>query len=154
MGRRGPAPRPTALKILHGETHRDRINEREPIPRDALPICPPEVSPEVREIWDYTVRELAAMKILAAADRDALLCYCHAVVNHRAASRLVAQTEVIIKGLHGGPVRNPALGVQRDNAELIRRFAQEFGLTPSGRARIQSDAPAREDDDNPFAASG
>jgi P27 family predicted phage terminase small subunit len=150
----GPAPRPTKLKLLTGERNLPRLNFDEPIPRDAMPVCPDTAAQAVREIWDYTVREIAAMKILAAADRDALLCYCEAVVNHRKASALLAKSEVIIKGLHGGPIRNPALAVQRDAAETIRRLAQEFGLTPSGRSRIRTmeaggHAPAEED--NPFA---
>lgn len=154
MGRRGPAPQPTALKLLHGQRE-SRINRNEPIARDALPICPDVASDEVREIWDYTVRELAAMKVLTAADRDSLVCYCEAVTNHRKSSALLKRSDVIIKGDHGGPVRNPALAVQRDSAELIRRFAQEFGLTPSGRSRIsaQDAGRAADDGDNPFAAT-
>lgn len=157
MGRRGPAPRPAALKLLHGEKNKKRINFDEPIPRDALPVCPEGVTDAVREIWDYTVRELAAMKILCAADRDSLLCYCEAVVNHRKSSALLAKSEVILKGIKGGPVRNPVLAVQRDSAGVIYRFAQEFGLTPSGRTRIRAQeaaAGAADDDDNPFAVGG
>lgn len=155
MGLRGPTPKPTALRLLHGEKNKDRINTDEPIPRDALPVCPDTADPQVRAVWDYTMRELAAMKIVAAADRDALLCYCEAVVNHRKASALLAKSEVLIKGIHGNPVRNPALAVQRDAAELIRRYAQEFGLTPSGRSRIRTMEAGSHgaEDDNPFAAS-
>lgn len=152
MGKRGPAPRPTALKLLNGDRE-SRINREEPIPRDALPIPPRKISDDVREIWDYTLRELNAMGIAAAADRDALVCYCEAVVTHRKASEMVAASTVLVKGLHGGLVRNPALAIQRDAAHTIRALAQEFGLTPSARTRIRADEALAVDPkaSNPFA---
>jgi len=78
MGRRGPAPKPTALRILHGDRP-SRINVDEPIPDRGLPECPDGVSDEVREVWDDTVRQLDVMGVASRADRDALRCYCEAV---------------------------------------------------------------------------
>lgn len=75
------------------------------------------------------------MGIASGADRDALLCYCEAVVTHRKASALLSKTPILIKG-HRGMVRNPALSVQRDASNTIRSFAHEFGLTPSARSEI------------------
>lgn len=135
MGRRGPAPKPTNLRLLHGD-RKDRINNNEPMPRSALPECPDDVSDEVRAVWDYTMAELEPMGVATAADRDTLLCYCEAVAGHRRASALLAKSDVLIKGRHGTPVRNPALQIQRDAAQTIRAFAQEFGLTPSARSQI------------------
>lgn len=152
MGRRGgPAPKPTQLRLLHGD-RKDRINHNEPVTRDVLPEPPEGMAADVREIWDYTLRELQFMKIAAASDRDALVAYCEAVVAHRKASAILAKTSVLIKGLHGGMVRNPALQIQRDAAQTMCRFAQEFGLTPSSRTRIQVDAANGVQRSNPFAA--
>jgi P27 family predicted phage terminase small subunit len=149
----GPPPKPTSLRLLHGD-RKDRINTREPQVRDAPPMAPEGISDDVRDIWDYTLRELVAMKTAAAADRDSLICYCEAVVSHRKASAILAQSPVLIKGTLGGMVRNPALQIQRDTAMSIRAFAQEFGLTPSGRTRIQTEgvAPASGERVNPFEA--
>lgn len=135
MGRRGPAPTPTNLRLLKGDRP-DRINTNEPVPRQVLPQCPATVSPAVREVWDYTLAELAVMRTVKAADRDTLLCYCEAVVLHNEASAILAETQVLVKGTLGGLVRNPAIAVQRDAAQRIRAFAQEFGLTPSARSGI------------------
>ena len=154
MGRRGVPPKPTALRIIEGDRHTERYNHHEPIPRGGRPECPDEVADAVREVWNYTVSELDAMGIAHACDRDTLLCYCEAVVTHRRASAVVAKTGVIQKGLHGGYVRNPALVIQRDSAHVIRAFAQEFGLTPSARTRIeQKDGAGRGDEANPFAGA-
>lgn len=151
MGRRGPPPRPAKLRLVEG-ARRDRVNQHEPIPNADLARCPDEASGEVREIWDYTLAELDHMGLASAADRDALLCYCEAVVAHRKASVLLAKSDVLIKGIHGNPVRNPALQVQRDAAQVIRAFAQEFGLTPSARARIEVKGEEHDAADNPFAS--
>lgn len=155
MGRRGKPPTPTALKLLNGEKRPERLNLREPVPRQDRPEPPEEMSPEVREIWDYTVAELEHMRILVAADRDALVCFCEAVVTHRRASAILAKSSVLIKGLHGGMVRNPALSIQTHAAGVIRAFGQEFGLTPSARSRIQMEGGNdRGERANPFAVVG
>lgn len=154
MGTRGIPPKPTALRLIDGD-RKSRINEHEPIPRGVPPVCPDDVSDEVRTIWDFTVSEMEAMGTAYASDRDTLRCYCEAVVSHRRACAVLAKTSVIIKGLHGGMVRNPALAVQRDTSHTIRAFAQEFGLTPSARTRIElRGGVAASGEDNPFAGTG
>lgn len=144
MGKRGPRPQPTKLKLLKGEEHRDRINDDEPEPAPADPVLPDEVAEEVRAVWDATVLQLQAMGLAYAADSDSLRCYCEAVVSHRRASAVLAKTGVLVKGLHGNWVRNPALQIQRDAATTVRGFAQEFGLTPSARSQLGAgnDPPA------------
>jgi P27 family predicted phage terminase small subunit len=153
MGRRGPAGAPTQLRLLRGYKS-SRINDREPVPRDVLPVPPRSMAADVREVWDYTLQELIHMKTVAASDRDSLVCFCEAVVAHRKASNILAQSPVLVKGLHGTLVRNPALQVQRDAAQVIRGFAQEFGLTPSARADIKVEGRNGGNETNPFAASG
>lgn len=153
MGKRGPVGAPTQLRLLRGDKP-CRINDREPIPRDVLPEPPNGMHIDVRDVWDYTLRELIAMKTVAAADRDSLTCYCEAVVAHRKASAILARSPVLVQGLHGTLVRNPALQIQRDAAHTVRGFAQEFGLTPSARAGIKMEGQNHGDQRNPFSASG
>ena len=136
MGKRGPAPTPTGLRLVRGD-RKDRINTDEPQAREGLPLCPMDASPEVHDIWRYTIDQLDHMKIVTLADRDALYAYCEAVVMHREASRILATDGLIQEGLHGGYVKHPAHQIQRDAAAMIRAFAQEFGLTPSARSTIK-----------------
>jgi P27 family predicted phage terminase small subunit len=136
MGKRGLAPKPTALRLLHGDRE-SRINRNEPIPPDGPPVCPAYVSDEVREIWDYTLANLIHMGIATPADRDALLCYCEAVVTHRRASELLKEAPLLVSGaVKGTRITNPAVRVQRDAAVLVKVLAQEFGFTPSARSEI------------------
>jgi P27 family predicted phage terminase small subunit len=154
MGKRGPAPAPTSLKLLRGERNQDRINRNEPKPRPTDPTLPDDVSDEVRAVFDETVVELARMGLAFGSDSHALHCYAEAVVAHRHACAVLAKSPVLVKGLHGNLVRNPALQIQRDTAATVRAFAQEFGLTPSARSSIS--AKDNEDDraDNPFSGTG
>lgn len=151
MGKRGPAPKPTKLRLLDGARERD-LNRAEPIARTGKIEPPDYVSDDVRGIFEYVVHELEHMRIASPADVDSIMCFAEAVDKHRKASALLARSSVLVKGLHGTLVRNPALAVQRDAANTIRQFAQEFGLTPSARARINNERIER-DEDNPFAAS-
>lgn len=136
MGERGPRPKPTKLRLLHGDRPA-RTNQDEPMPDPDCPQCPEEATPEVKAIWDYTIEQLIVMGVATMADRDALLCYCEAVVTHRRASAILAKSQVLVPGKEAGTVvRNPAVQIQRDAAALIRAFAGEFGFTPSARSEI------------------
>lgn len=136
MGKRGPAPAPTGLRLVRGDKA-SRINLDEPQPAEGIPLCPMNASPEVHAIWQYTVEQLRHMNIVTLADRDALYAYCEAVALHREASLMLAQEGMVIEGLHGGWVKHPAHQIQRDAASVMRAFAQEFGLTPSARSTIK-----------------
>lgn len=137
MGKRGPAPKPTKLRLLHGDQPK-RINKDEPQPAEGRPQCPEGVTDEVRAIWDYTLDQLIVMDLATPADRDALVAYCEAVVTHRRASAILAKSQVLIPGaIKGTVVRNPAVQIQRDSAALVRAFANEFGFTPSARSEIR-----------------
>lgn len=156
MGKRGFAPKPTNLRLLHGERNLTRINDDEPQPQVRLPRLPDDVSDEVRTVFEDTVSELDAMGLAFKADSHALHCYAEAVVAHRNASAILARSSVLVKGIHGSMIRNPALQVQRDAAATVRAFAQEFGLTPSARSTIRSQEAGTggEQDTNPFAGAG
>lgn len=142
MGKRGPRPKPTQLRLLHGD-RKDRINRDEPIPESGVPDPPYEMTDDVLEVWTYTADQLRKMGTLSMADRDVLACYCEAVVTHRKASQMLGKTGILNRTAPSTArrtgtqfVRSPLLQVQRDAAATIRAFAQEFGLSPSARSEI------------------
>lgn len=139
MGARGVHPKPTNLRVLHGD-RKDRINTDEPPAPDGVAQCPSYASPEVREIWDYTIKQLALMGCASPADRDALICFCEAVNLHRQASAELAESTLMVGRLDekAGIMRHPMIMVQRDAATQIARFAQHFGLSPSARSEIRN----------------
>lgn len=154
MGKRGPAKMPNTLRLLHGDKNPDRYNPNEPQPREGTMEVPADVSDEVAAVWRARLPELEAMKLAFPSDIDSWRAFCEAVVIHEKASRILATSPVLIKGLHGGLIRNPALQVQRDAALSLLRFAQQFGLTPSARATVEAQSKAGAEATNPFAGTG
>jgi len=82
---------------------------------------------ERREIWAETVSRLTSSGRVFRADPEVLGTYVEAVRSHRQASRLLAQTNVLLTR-DGRAVENPALAVQRRSAEAIARASKALGL--------------------------
>lgn len=137
MGRRGPAPNPTALRLLHGETKPSRINRNEPRPRRLLPEMPDWLSGGAAEEWERVMPDLIAMGTASAADTIPLACYCEAVARFKVASDLVAKAGLMIRDRDGQVRKNPAVGQARDAAWEVLRWAREFGLTPAARQPLR-----------------
>lgn len=71
MGERGPAPKPTPLRILHGDQS-NRIYHNEPKAPAAGPtIVPEHLSDEAREVWNRLAPQMARKGIFTEWDRDA-----------------------------------------------------------------------------------
>jgi P27 family predicted phage terminase small subunit len=138
VGRRGPAPTPTALRLLHGEK-RYRINTAEPRPRDEPPGRPGGLSAKAAAEWDRIVPDLAAMGTAKQVDQAGLAAYCEAVALLRTLSDLVARTGPLIVGRDGLAHKNPAVAQQLAASADVRMWAREFGFTPSARAGIRVD---------------
>lgn len=138
MGKRGPAPAPTALKLLQG-TRKSRIAQREPqAPKGPrAPACPAWLDPEAKKVWRALAPEMHRKGVLTEWDRETFAVFCEAIVHHRKACELVDGTAILVRGAHGAMVKNPALQAVRDTAQTIRAMAQEFGLTPSARSAIE-----------------
>lgn len=136
MGRRGPAPKPTALRVLHGDKP-SRINTAEPRPRDLVPAKPPWLSKYAAEEWDRVIPDLEAMRTVKAVDASALAAYCEAVARLRTTAEIVAKAGPLIVGRDGLPHKNPAVAQARDASNEVRAWAREFGLTPSARSPLK-----------------
>jgi len=65
-----------------------------------------------------------------------LRCYCEAVTRYAVAQRLYVASGPLLKD-RGHLAKNPLHQVVRENADAIRLFARELGLTPSARAGLQ-----------------
>ena len=143
MGRRGPTPAPTALKVLRGERRPSRVNLAEPTPGPGLPVRPLELGPGAIAAWDRVVAELGPTGVLTALDRDVLRAYAEAVERYEAAALAYARSGPLIRGARSGDlIKNPLHQIVRDNALLMLAFARELGATPSARSGLR--APAAE----------
>lgn len=138
MGRRGPAPTPTKVKILRGETRPSRVNYREPIPSADVPKMPADMDAEATAVWRRVISATGHTGVIRAPDSDGLRCYCEAVSRYTQASRLYAGSGPLVRR-DGGLVKNPLHQVIRDDGDQIRLFARELGLSPSARAGLHGE---------------
>jgi P27 family predicted phage terminase small subunit len=112
------------------------VNYQEPQPAEQTVTCPANLSVEAKRVWRRLAPQLIRQGLLTYWDREAFSVFCEAVVQHRRACDMV-ETALLVKGLHGGLVKNPACQIVRDTAAVVRAFAQEFGLTPSARSGLK-----------------
>jgi P27 family predicted phage terminase small subunit len=73
--------------------------------------------------------------LLTEWDRDTFAVYCEAVVQWRRSKELLDKA-LLVGGKRQGLIKNPAWQIMRDAAQIVRAYAQEFGLTPSARSGI------------------
>ena len=89
--------------------------------------APQHYDDERRTIWAETVTRLTSSGRVFRADPEILNTYVEAVRSHRQASRLLAQTNVMVTR-DGKAMENPALAIQRRSAEAMARASKSLGL--------------------------
>jgi P27 family predicted phage terminase small subunit len=141
MGRRGPPPLPTKIRVLHGERHKARINQAEPQPREVDPVCPDHLQGYAVEVWHRVVAELKVMRLAFDSDREVLAAYCVAASRHHDACVGLNRTGFLLRSTKPDvpPYVNPLVYVERTQAELMVKLAGQFGLTPSARVNLKAD---------------
>lgn len=146
MGKRGPPPKPTVLKLIRGNPGHQALNKHEPQP--TLPVQPPE-APEflegfAREEWNRIIVELYRLRLVTAVDINPLAAYCESYRRWRTAVETLTEMErsdpvthgLIVKTQSGGTAPNPFVLIAQNAARNMVRYAAEFGLTPAARSRI------------------
>jgi len=141
VGARGPAPKPTRLRVLHGG-HPERVNRSEPQPARLPVTIPGYLSNEARMKWEELAPHLEAMGVLTAVDVDLLAAYCECFARWRRLAQLSASSPPVFKrGGDGEDVvfaRNPLWSQVRDAEAALRVLAREFGFTPSARSGLRA----------------
>lgn len=143
MGRRGPAPKPTALKLAAGNPGHRPVNLREPVPPPGRPERPAWVEGEAIEIWDQLVPMLAGSGLAKPIDALVLGRYCCLFAEWlRAKAAIRKSTTYPIKDAEGNVIairEMPQAGAVRKLASSLLQLEREFGLTPAARTRIHSE---------------
>ena len=92
----GRKPIPSNLKVFRGTERKDR-KKNEPKPEAGIPRCPPHLSDEAKLEWARISPELYTLGLLRKIDRAALVGYCEAWSDYKAATEKVAQLGMVIK---------------------------------------------------------
>ncbi len=125
----GPAPKPTALKLVQGNPGKRAINKREPRFR-GTPVCPEWLTPEAKIEWERVVAELKALDMLRSVDSSALAAYCQSYARWQSAERLIdCDGQIVYEPMvnKAGEVvghktkRHPAVSIAKDALATMLR---------------------------------
>lgn len=154
MGRRGPAPTDRNVLQMRGTYRPDRDPGDEPEVAKLLELpAPPDHFGELAaKIWREKAELLVGLELLTEADLGSLEGYCLAherAIEAEAIVRIEGRTVRTVQGLK----RHPELITAEKARADMRRYEQEFGLTPNARARMRTpSAKPKEATKNPFGA--
>ena len=143
----GRKPKPTALKRLAGNPGKRALNKREPQAQIARPYVPRgRLAPAGQKLWKYLVPKLADLGVLTETDTAALEMLCLHYGMAVEAGKILREEGLTAIGAHGQTVKHPAVQILRDASTAFRMYAEQFGLTPSARSRIQVVMPEEPDE--------
>lgn len=138
MGKRGPSPRPTHLKVLEG-VEESRLNRDEPIPGDGVIVPPAPLDEDAQSIWNRLAPDLIQKRVLTSWDVDQFAAFCQYAALYKRAAENAARAPFEVDGSHGGTVQNPVFRVMQMASSEMRSIGQRFGLTPGDRASLKVD---------------
>lgn len=144
---RGRKPQPAAVKRLLGNPGKRKIHGDLP----ATPGAPPMparllVEPSAVEKWNELVPLLLNLGTLTVADGEALATLCEVYAAAQACLLELRATGPVMRTDLGGVKPNPAGPLYRGLVSLQASLMNEFGLTPTSRARLggKEEKPADE----------
>lgn len=147
----GPAPKPTALKLIEGNPGHQRINRAEPKPDDLTPRIararyPKYLARDERRMWRYYSGLLARMRVLTEADMVGLEQMSRVTAERIRMEVILAKTGPLAKSkrtdtVYISPVWMVVQGLRDRELKLLR----EFGMTPAARTRVSTVGPSAAD---------
>lgn len=146
MGRKH---KPLELAKLEGNTGHRSLPENELQPPTELVEPPDDLDGYALEEWDRVTPGLEAMGVLYALDIQILAAYCDSYSQWKTARELLAErvenaggnklAGFVDKTSNGNVIQNCLVGIANKAKIDMLKFAAEFGLSPSVRARIGFD---------------
>lgn len=147
MGKRGPAPTPTKLLEARG-SWLAKTRKREPKPDlcEDLPKPPRWLPKTSRTHWNAYGEEIMRLGVMAGIDRIALALLADALAEYTKAQREFHKQGFFHVSDKGARIQNPCVGAMHQARLHVLKLLQEFGLTPSSRARVEQIDTAHKED--------
>ena len=140
MGKRGPPPLPTPLKVARGTARGVRTDEPQP-PADGVKM-PKHLGKVAAAKWRELLPLLQGVRVMTRADIEALARYCDTWewwLATRAKLKAEGDTYPILND--GGEVKyiaqRPEVSIAHKLAQQLRQLEQDFGLNPSARTSLK-----------------
>ena len=148
MGRRGPKPAPTAIKIARGTVRGEPKAEPQP-PSDGVAM-PSHLGAVAASRWGELLPLLQAVKVMTRADIEALARYCDTYewwLAVRAKLKAEGDTYPILND--GGQVKyiaqRPEVSIAHKLSQQLRQLESDFGLSPAARSSLKVEPDAKEE---------
>ena len=150
MGKRGPRPLPTQIKIARGTAKSQRKAEPAP-PTDGI-VMPGHLGEVAAAKWREILPLLQAVKVMTRADVEALARYCDTYEWWLATRKILREQGDTYPILNdGGQVKyvaqRPEVSIAHKLAQQMRQLEQDFGLNPSARTSLNVQAEEKPADD-------
>lgn len=153
----GRPPKPTALKVILGtdKQHPERVNHDEPKVAPGRPTRPAWLHRDARGPWNQTIKMAEEMGILTKMDGRAVALMCNALVEYVIAADEVDRLGLVLEdtrydkegNIIGTTYKaNPALQTRADSWRRVNLMLQQFGMTPSSRAKLKVEKAEEEDE--------
>ncbi len=147
MGKRGPKPKPTAVRIFEGDPGRllpKREGEVVPASGEICPMPPEWLGSVGASVWTLVAPRLYAVGCLTVNDERLLSQYCEAWEDFFRARELIeaeGTTQTNDKGMQSS---HPAVKQKRDATLLIKQIGGEFGMSPAARVGLNISGQKKE----------
>ena len=149
MGARGPAPKPTAVKMKQGNPGRRPPPEREPQPARGKPNCPGRLPSGAKRIFRELVRHLDGQMEILTRCEPALPMLALALHRWWEAEAAIEEHGMVMtlytKGGDEYYQQRPEVSIAKSYFEQALKIADRYGLTPSARSRVQALGEAKKD---------
>jgi P27 family predicted phage terminase small subunit len=135
---RGAPPKPPHLHTGNAHGPKDKLPQPVSIGGrpDRLPEPPDYLEEDGLHFWEVAVPALHELNVLDIVDRPALEMAATAYERFQQARRVIKAQGVLARGRNGEIVPHPAVRIEREAQATFLRFAEQFGLTASARARL------------------
>ena len=151
MGRRGPPPKPTKLRVLEGNPGHRRIPENEPKPKGKA-ACPDWICDPAKELWAQLAPDLEREELLTARSSAEFASYCQ----ERAIYAIYSELLKTLRPRSPKVERYRSIAMKANDRAL--RLGQKFGITPSDMVGLAVPSapgkPKSKDEEFLFGRSG
>lgn len=137
---KGPAPKPTALKVLAGNPGKRRLPDDEPAASVVYPEPPAGYDADQCAQWHSLAGVFFRAKLISELDVHAFAELVKTVLEEKEYTRQIGTT-FLVTGPNGVPMRNPLLGLRDKARKRMDDLIKEFGGTPSSRTRVRTVTP-------------
>jgi phage terminase small subunit len=153
LGKRGPAPKPTAIKVLQGNPGGRPLNKAEPRPEVTIPEPPVFLDDYAKQIWSELGYELYVVKCMTNIFWPDFMVLCSAISRFKKASEILKDgwnNKIPLRNKSGEVVgeyeqQKPEVAILHKAGDEIVRVSAKFGMSPSDISGISVSGNLRDE---------